>query len=189
MCWFGDPLPSKAFRVGALNLGGYGTRSHSAGYGRITLASWMPFRLVRASRCYSSLFILLEGVLPFSELPPSSDGGLDDSELDCSSSLVYAEDELFPSFRLPLGFLEGVLAFVFFLPSSDYESISLRVSIDSCWVRIILSCSLWAWVCCSKRLTISSRILAIYAKASFSIEEFEACDSAMAECDSLTSMP
>ena len=29
----------------------------------------------------------------------------------------------------------------------------------------------------------------MYAKASFSIEEFEACDSAMAECDSLTSMP
>ena len=34
MCWFGDPLPSKAYRVGALNLGGYGTRSQSARYGR-----------------------------------------------------------------------------------------------------------------------------------------------------------
>jgi len=29
----------------------------------------------------------------------------------------------------------------------------------------------------------------MYAKASFSTEEFEACDSAMAEYDSLTSMP
>ena len=29
----------------------------------------------------------------------------------------------------------------------------------------------------------------MYAKASFSMEDFKACDSAMTECDSLTSMP
>jgi len=53
-------------------------------------------------------------VIPFFELPSSSDGGLDDSELKCSSSSVCAEDELFPSFHLPLDFLEGVLALGFF---------------------------------------------------------------------------
>ena len=53
-------------------------------------------------------------MLPFSELPPSLDGGLDDSELECSSSSVCVEDELFPSFCLPLDFLEGVLALGFF---------------------------------------------------------------------------
>jgi len=128
-------------------------------------------------------------VLPFSELRLSSDGGLDDSELDCSSSSVCAEYELSPSFHLPLDFLEEVLAFGFFLPSSNYESICLRVSIDSYWMQIISSCSLWAWACYSKRLAISSGVLAIYTKASFSTEDFEACDSAMTECDSLTSIP
>jgi len=46
-----------------------------------------------------------------------------------------------------------------------------------------------AWIYCSKRLAISSGVLAIYAKASFSTKEFEACDSAMTEYNSLTSMP
>jgi len=40
-----------------------------------------------------------------------------------------------------------------------------------------------------KRLAISSGVLAIYAKASFSTEDFEACDSAMAESNSLNSIP
>ena len=39
-----------------------------------------------------------------------------------------------------------------------------------------------------KAYVISSRVLTIYAKASFFTEEFKARDSAMAECDSLTSM-
>jgi len=73
--------------------------------------------------------------------------------------------------------------------SSNYESIWLRLSIDSCWAWIISSCFLWTWAYCSKRLAISSRVLSIHAKASFSHEEFEACDFAMTECDSLTSMP
>jgi len=55
-------------------------------------------------------------VLSFSELPPSLDGGLDDSELEYSSSSVCVEDELFSSFRLPLDFLEGVLDFSFSCP-------------------------------------------------------------------------
>jgi len=104
-------------------------------------------------------------------------------------SLVCAEGELSPSFRLPFDFLEGVLAFGIFMPSSNCESICLRVSIDSFWARIILSYSFWAWACCSKCLAISSGVLVIYTKASFSTEEFEACDSIMVECDSLTSMP
>ena len=114
---------------------------------------------------------------------------LDDSELDCSSSFVCTEDELFLSFRLPLDFLEGVLAFDSPLPLSNCESICLRVSIDSCWAQIISSCSLWAWVCCSKSLASPYGVLIMYAKASFPTEEFEGCDSAIAECDSLTSMP
>jgi len=128
-----------------------------------------------------------EWVLPFSELPPSSDGDLGDSELECSSS-VCTEDKLSPSFRLPLDFL-GVLVLSFLLPSINCESICLRVSIDSYWARIISSCSLWAWACYSKRLAISSGVLIIYAKASFSTEKFKACDSAMVKYDSLTSMP
>ena len=59
----------------------------------------------------------------------------------------------------------------------------LRVSIDSCWARIISSCSLWTWAFCSKRLVVSSGVFAIYAKASFSTKEFKACDFMMAECD------
>jgi len=40
-----------------------------------------------------------------------------------------------------------------------------------------------------KAPVIFSGVLIIYVKASFSTEEFEACDSTMAECDSLTLMP
>ena len=121
MCWFGDPLPSKAYRVGALNLGGYGTRSHLVGYRQTTLASWRPFRLARA------------------------------------------EDKLSSSFRLPLDFLEGVLAFSFlFLSLNNCKRIYLRVSIDSYWVRIILSCFLWTWACYSKHPAISLEVPAIY---------------------------
>jgi len=140
-----DPLPSKTYRVGALNLGGYEIRSHSGGYDRTTLASYRPFWLVMASRRYFILLILLEWVLVFSELPSSLDGSLTNSVLECSSSLVCAEDELSPSFCLSLDFLEGVLALsFFFLSSSNYESICLRLSIDSCWAQIISSYSLWA---------------------------------------------
>jgi len=71
-------------------------------------------------------------VLPFFELPSSSDVGLDDSKLECSSSSECVEDELYPSFCLPLDFLEVVLVLDFFLSSSNYESICLRLSIDSC---------------------------------------------------------
>ena len=83
MCWFGDPLSSKACKVRALNLGGYVTRSYSARYGRTTPASWRPFRLVKASRHCSNWLILLEWIPPFSGLPSSLDEDLDDSELDC----------------------------------------------------------------------------------------------------------
>jgi len=189
MCWFGDPLPSKACRVGALNLGGYGTRSHSIGYGRTTLSSWRPFRLVRASRRCYNWFILLEWVPPFPGLPSSLDEDFDDSELDWPFSSICTEDELSHYFCLLLDFLDEALSSDFFLSSSNYASICLRASIYSCWVWIILNCSLWIWACCSKRLAVSSRVFVMYAKASFFIEEFEACDSAMAECDSLTSMP
>ena len=102
----------------------------------------------------------------FSELIFSSNEVLDGSELECSLSSVSAEDELSPSFRLPLDFLGGVLAFgFFFLSSSNCESIYLTVSIDSYWARIISSYSLWTWACCSKRLAISSGVPAIYTKA------------------------
>jgi len=135
MCWFGDPLLSKACRVGALIK--------------------LPLSQVRSDHSYfleafpvgEGLKALLQfAVLLFSELTSSLDGGLDGSELECSSSSICAEDKLSPSFCLPLDFLGGVLSFgFFFLSSSNYESICLRVSIDSCWVRIISSCSLWTW--------------------------------------------
>jgi len=58
-----------------------------------------------------------------------------------------------------------------FLSLSNCESIWLRVSIDSCWARIISSCFFWTWACCSKRLTISSGVPVIYTKDSSSTEE------------------
>ena len=39
-----------------------------------------------------------------------------DLEFECSSLLVFVEDELSPSFLLPLDLLEGVLPFGFFVP-------------------------------------------------------------------------
>ena len=77
--------------------------------------SWSPSWLARASRRCSNLLILLEWVLPFSELPSSSDEDLDSSEFECSSFSVFTEDDLSLSFCLSLDFLEGVLAFGFFL--------------------------------------------------------------------------
>jgi len=44
---------------------------------------------------------------------------------------VFAEDELSPSFLLPLDLLEGVLPFGFYFSLSSCESICIRVSIDS----------------------------------------------------------
>ena len=77
--------------------------------------------------------------------------------------------------------------FFFFL--SSCVIICLRVSIDSYWAWIILNYSLWTWACSSNRLAIFSGVPAMYAKASFSVEELEACDFAMAGCTSFTSTP
>jgi len=160
MCWFGNPLPSKVWRVGALNLGGYEVVSHSAGQGRTILASWRPSRFARASRYCSNILILLEWLLPFSELSSYSDEDLGDSELECSSLLVFIGDELSRSFRLPLHFLEGVLTFDLFFSFSSCDNICLRVLIDSCWGQIISSCSLWNRACSSNWLATSSGVLA-----------------------------
>ena len=65
------------------------------------------------------------------------------------------------SFCLPLDFLEGVLAFIFFLSLNSYDIICLRVSINSYWARIISNCSCWTRASSSNRLACSSRVPAI----------------------------
>jgi len=66
-----------------------------------------------------------------------------------------------PSFRLSLNFLERVLAFSFFFFLSSCDSICLRVSIDSCYARIISSCSLWTRAWSSNCPTTSSGVPAM----------------------------
>jgi len=109
--------------------------------------------------------------------------------VEFSSSSVCAEDEFSPlSVCLWTSWKESWLRLLLFILKQLRKH--LLEAVDRFLLSpIILSCSLWAWTCCSKRLAISSGVLVIYAKVSFSTEEFKAYDSVMAECDSLTSMP
>jgi len=98
ICWFGEPLPSKVCKVGALNLGGEGTTSHFVGYGRTTPASWRLLRIVMSSRRFSSSFIFLEWLSPFFESSSSSNVDLGSLKLELSSLSVFSEVELSLSF-------------------------------------------------------------------------------------------
>ena len=113
------------------------------------------YQLARASKRCSNLLILLEWALQFSELSYSPDEDLGGSESKCSSLSVFVEDKLFTSFRLPLDFLDGALAFSYFLSLSSCDSICLRMSIDSCWAWIISNCSRWIQAYSSNHLAIS----------------------------------
>ena len=72
--------------------------------------------LARSSRSCSNLLILLEWLLPFSELSTFSDEDLGGSELEYFSLSVFAKDELFPSFFFPWIFWKESRPLVSFSP-------------------------------------------------------------------------
>lgn len=114
ICWFRDTLSSKLLKVGALNVEGYLTESRSRKYVWTVYASCMLSRLARASRCFSSWFILLELISVASGWPLGSSMGL-----GCVDSLLLessARGWCLGSFPL---LVEATDSGLFFLRSSS----------------------------------------------------------------------
>ena len=121
-----------------------------------------------ASRHYSNLLILLECLLLFFWVILLFRWRFGWLGVGILFTLSVYRRWAFPFLPFALGLLGRSSALRFLFSLSSCECICLRVSIDSCWARIISNCSLWtraasqiAWPLLRESLPCKQRLLSL----------------------------